>query len=115
MIYTSCFSNWRHFPRDSLICAVCRYPPNGEMIALKDLAPEDALLSRFKSKEIDEFIFAEEYKKQLEKLDKDKWIALMQQLNEQYGNVVLCCYEKKDDFCHRHILAKWFNININEL
>jgi len=26
-------------------------------------------------------------------------------------NILLCCYEKPEDFCHRHILAKWFNDN----
>lgn len=29
-------------------------------------------------------------------------------VKEKIGdNVVLCCYEKPGDFCHRHILIKW--------
>lgn len=26
-------------------------------------------------------------------------------------NILLCCYEKPEEFCHRHILAKWLNDN----
>lgn len=25
--------------------------------------------------------------------------------------IVLCCYEKPDDFCHRHIVASWLRVN----
>ena len=24
-------------------------------------------------------------------------------------HVTLLCYEKPDDFCHRHLVSKWFN------
>lgn len=25
------------------------------------------------------------------------------------NDVALCCFEKPDDFCHRHIVAEWLN------
>lgn len=30
-----------------------------------------------------------------------EWVA------KYYDNCVLCCYEKPEDFCHRHIVRKW--------
>ena len=27
------------------------------------------------------------------------------------NSIVLICYEKPDDFCHRHLVANWFNEN----
>lgn len=32
--------------------------------------------------------------------------------SEAYNkDILLCCYEKPEDFCHRHILAEWFTFN----
>lgn len=28
---------------------------------------------------------------------------------KEYRGVVLLCYERPEDFCHRHIIAKWLN------
>ena len=30
---------------------------------------------------------------------------------KKYQNKVLLCFEKTGDFCHRHIVAEWFNNN----
>lgn len=43
-----------------------------------------------------------------------------QELYEKFGeDAILLCYEKPDDFCHRHIVAEWFNkelkINVEEI
>lgn len=75
------------------------------------LAPKSSFLWAYKNGEIDE----EEYVKQYMKL-------VLKPLSPQetyddivntYGNdVVLLCYEKPTDFCHRHIVASWFEINL---
>lgn len=31
-----------------------------------------------------------------------------------HRDIVLCCYEKPGDFCHRHILAEWLG-DVEEL
>ena len=40
-------------------------------------------------------------------------------LEKPYKGIVFVCYEKSDDFCHRHIFADYmrthFNIDIEEL
>ena len=61
----------------------------------------------FKDGEIDNFKYVELYNKEvLSKLDAiDVCIDLY---NISNGNaVVLLCYEKPGDFCHRHIVADW--------
>lgn len=28
-------------------------------------------------------------------------------LNSIHRDIILCCYETPEEFCHRHILAEW--------
>ena len=73
----------------------------------KVLAPKYDFFIRWKQGEIDNFKYAELYNKEvLSKLDAiDVCIDLYNMSN---GNaVVLLCYEKPGDFCHRHIVADW--------
>ena len=73
----------------------------------KALAPKYDFFIRWKQGEIDNFKYVELYNKEvLSKLDAiDVCIDLYNMSN---GNaVVLLCYEKPGDFCHRHIVADW--------
>ena len=106
MIYTSYFSNYRNFPQNFIPIGITRYPPkNWKGINLDILAPSEELLKRYKNKEIDEYIFKKRYFKELS--DKNLTSADVRQQLEELGNIILCCYEKPDDFCHRHLLAEW--------
>lgn len=102
MFYTSYFGNKKNFPQGALICGICRYPPDG-VINLIGLAPQEELLKKLKSKDIDEFIFSYNYEKQLDD-NKEQIRKFFQEVDK---DVVLCCYEKTGDFCHRHILSNW--------
>ena len=63
----------------------------------------------------------EEEKKEEDIKDKKKYLKdhltaksffnLSEKQNEYYNSIVLICYEKPDDFCHRHLVANWFNEN----
>ena len=120
-IYTSYFSNWRNFPKESIVISITQYPPkswNG--IELRSLAPSAALLQDWKNGNIDKYIFRQRYIMQLEKDSnlRERIIALLKGLIKQYNkDLILCCYEKSDDFCHRHILAEWLSpeVEIKEL
>ena len=114
MIYTSYFSNYRNFPEDSYVIGVTRMPP-ADIENCADLAPSAALLRQYKNKEIDEFIFSIKYLEELQQLDKEKYVIYLRNLEQIYKNIILCCYEKTGDFCHRHILADWLNLNIKEI
>ena len=117
-IYTSYFGNYRNFPANCVAISITRFPPkNWKGLEIQSVAPTADKLMKFKNKEIDETIFTYQY---LMQLNKDKNLhprvqTVLQYLERQYGTVVLCCYEKTGEFCHRHILADWLNMNIKEL
>ena len=63
------------------------------------LAPSDKLLKDYKQKGISKEEYTERYTKQiLDTIDKQGDLAI------EDGSILLC-YEKTEDFCHRHILA----------
>ena len=116
MIYTSYFANWRKFPPGAKVIGVTRWPPHAFAgLNWNDLAPSQELLNSWKIKQLDEKQFKYQYLREL--LGKDRQLVRgeLRQLDKQAGNVVLCCYEKKGDFCHRHILAEWLDMGIEEL
>ena len=113
MIYTSYFANWRKFPAGFDQYSIARFSPVGfKGKSLLELSPSQEILSKYKNKKISN----EEYEKLY--IDQLKSIDVLSILNK-LGNSILLCYEKKEDFCHRHILSKYvkekFNISIIEL
>ena len=83
--------------------SIARKTPKGfKGVIYTPLFPPSGALYDYKSgnltKEAVENIYIEEV---LEKLDPYK---IIKDLGE---NAVLLCYEKSEDFCHRHIVAKW--------
>lgn len=109
MIYTSYFGNWRNFPPDAILVSVARYKPSHfKGLSALQLAPSEDLLKRFKNHTASEGVYREEYWRQLCHLDKEK---VFNQLDKLGSTVILLCYEKPQDFCHRHILAEWLNIS----
>ena len=87
------------------------------------MAPTTDLLQNHKSNSITNEEYTSVYHNQLLKLENDGYIAkfvkALSTLQELKGDVVLLCYEKKGDFCHRHLLAEYLNnkhnTNIREL
>ena len=117
-IYTSYFGNYRNFPEGSVTVSITRFPPkNWKGLQLQSLAPTADKLQKLKNKEIDETVFSYQYLAQLNKDSnlRERVKAVLYHLDKEYKNVILCCYETKDEFCHRHILAEWLNMNIKEL
>lgn len=115
MIYTSYFGNRNNFPKNAYVIGITRFPHAGIQENWDVLAPSAKLLKQFKNKEIDEFVFKIKFLEQLKLVDKDYTIELLKLTEDYWGNVILCCYEKKGDFCHRHIVAEWLDIGIEEL
>lgn len=85
------------------------------------LAPSKQLLSNYKSGFITEERFKEEYTKYLDTIPFESLFGVWRDLVKRDGlkGVVLMCYEKYGDFCHRHILAEYiknkFGIDVVEL
>lgn len=104
MIYTSYFAKMRKMtPGQKLCCvSVARYTPKGIKVPVNTvLAPKADILKAFKE-DGDTNKFEIAYREQLKKLDVDK-------VAQRAQGAILCCFEKSGDFCHRHILAEWFN------
>lgn len=117
-IYTSYFGNYRNFPANCVAISITQFPPKGwKGLELKSLAPSVEKLMEFKYKEIDEFMFSQHFLNQLRKdwNFKARIITLLKHLDQEYGNVILCCYERPNEFCHRHIVADWLDLDIKEL
>lgn len=117
-IYTSYFGNYRNFPANCVAISITQFPPRAwKGLEIKSVAPTADKLMRFKQKEIDENIFTWQYLMQLNKDDnlRPRVIALLRHLENEYENIILCCYEKPNEFCHRHLLAEWLDMNIKEL
>jgi len=76
------------------------------------LAPKWSFLNDYKDGKIDNLGYIEQYHKLvLAPLDPK---TTYQHLIDVYGDdVTLLCYEKPSDFCHRHIVALWFEKELN--
>ena len=106
MIYTSYFSSKKYNPEDGV--SITRWSPFWKGYTFKDLAPSTDLLKWWKSLPEEaqkcqdcQQIYFQVYKQEtLSKLDPHKVAALL-------DGKVLLCYEKSEDFCHRHIVAAW--------
>ncbi len=79
----------------------------------KPLAPDWWLVKAYKNGVLDEEAYKEVYFKQLSKLDMNKVLKEIQKLYPKENEITLLCYEKPDDFCHRHLVADWFNTQLH--
>ncbi len=113
MLYTSYFGNIKKLPEGYTIISISRMCPKGiKMKMYGKLAPSAELLSDYKSGLVSWEQYVERYKK--ETLSKLNPTEVAKELGD---NVILLCYEKADDNCHRHIVSEWLRnagININE-
>lgn len=77
----------------------------------KVLAPTYQILMAYKRREIDEAGYTEAYNNSvLARLDPYDTYC---QIVDNWGlTVTLLCYEKPGDFCHRRLVAKWFEDNL---
>ena len=108
-IYTSYFANLKKLQESGIVpIGIALYPPKwfkGHFI--KQLAPYSYMLSdsiteekyiRLYKEGVLRHLSASNIKSHIERLAKDCDVALL-------------CYEKPEDFCHRHIVADWLREN----
>ena len=117
MIYTSYYANYRKFKGMFRVSISRTAPINSYDLQLIKLAPSAELLQKYKGNSITNEEYTSVYHNQLLKLENNGYIAkfvkALSTLQELHGDVVLLCYEKKSDFCHRHLLAEYLNNNHN--
>jgi len=113
-IYTSYFANWRKF-QDKFTVSIARFDPKYatvDFVARKVndcIAPNVNTLNAIKSGEISQKEYEEQYLHQLNASVRGADFIRYLLAISAGKDIVLLCYEKYGDFCHRHILAKWLN------
>jgi hypothetical protein len=105
-IYTSYFGNSKKLQQAGIkVIGISLYPPrwfNG--ISLKQVAPTKSILFANGQTQED---YTRRYRSEvLSQQDMQQFLKTVVQASGGQ-DVALCCYEKPEDFCHRHILADW--------
>ena len=118
MIYTSNFSILKKLPPDCVPIAICGKSPewyNG--LEYKKLAPKYSFFMEWKKNYNNDY-YIEHFNKEVLSLlnPKDVILELLILARNYKGlnyspNIVLLCYEKSSDFCHRHLVAQWLTEN----
>jgi uncharacterized protein YeaO (DUF488 family) len=120
-IYTSYFGNIKNITNPVSISV---FPPRWYLgPCYKKLAPSWNLVKNFKAKSMEDIGLAIEMYTHIytrERLNKLEQSVVFKELSEIYNDddVVLLCYEAPEKFCHRHLVAKWFQsvgIDVKEL
>lgn len=106
-IYTSYFGNYRNFG-ELIPISIALYSPLGfEEHTLKALAPNIEILQCKNDFEK----YTKLFNKKLELYNAKRIYDYLLDISK-HKDIVLLCYEKPPAFCHRHLVADWFN---NEL
>ena len=108
MIYTGYFAHQNKYISMGLFpISVAQYVPkrilDTGIVEYKKLAPSRAMIDVAKSN-LGEFI--DYYNEKLRRMNRDLVIEELMSISEG-SDIVLLCYEKPEDFCHRHLIAEW--------
>jgi len=118
MIYTSYFANIKNLTPNIIPIAICGKSPNGwNGLEYKKLAPKYKFFMEWKENHNNEFYIQHFQNEVLDKLD---FKQVLKELSDKmksssyyniniHDSIALVCYEKPEDFCHRHLVADWFN------
>ena len=114
-IYTSYFGNIKELKKAGIIpISIARWVPkwyNG--ISLKNVAPTPSMLKEDITR--DEYIAR--YKAMIKNVNAREFIENLSYFTKGQPCALLC-YEKPNEFCHRHLLAEYLNkelgLNIQE-
>lgn len=112
-IYTSYFGNINNLIKNNIIpIGVCCYPPNDfKGVNLTSIAPTPDILNNCRSNHQE---FRKRYKAEVLSIFKDPnlFIDRLRFITDN-KDCALCCFEKPDEFCHRHLIADWLNETLN--
>ena len=116
MIYTSYFAKLKRLPDNIVPVSICAKPPAYYRgIQYKKLAPRYSFFSAWKETHDNEYYTACFKDQVLDHLTAAIVIDEINKLLKNHGlvgrDIALICYEKPQDFCHRHLVADWLNEN----
>lgn len=114
MIYTSYFAKLSKLPANITPIAICGKSPEWyKGIQYKKLAPKWSFFSVWKQTHDNEYYIKHFNEEVLNTLNVETVIKELYSLagKNQDNDIVLICYEKPGDFCHRHLVADWLTRN----
>lgn len=111
MIYTSYFASRKYKPEDAV--SIARFTPVWfKGLECKTLAPSFELLNWWKSRTPSEQSMESYQRSYTAKFILEVLYNLdVHKVAKELDGKVLLCYEKSEDFCHRHIIADWLRAN----
>ena len=112
-IYTSYFGNLKNLKKNNIVpIGVCQFPPKWfDGPNLISIAPTKDILLNCKNNHQE---FIKRYKNEVLSIHRDPQDFVNRLEFISNGNdVALCCFEKPDKFCHRHLIAEWLNNTLN--
>ncbi len=105
-IYTSYFANLIKIPASIVPISISCKPPKGyHGLEYKVLAPSYVLLSAC-HKNHDEDYYRQVFCNKLNSLNARNIVEVLEYLSKG-KDIVLVCYERPENFCHRHLVAEW--------
>lgn len=113
-IYTSYFSYLKSIPFEITTVSIARFPPKWfDGYEMKVLAPEKKLLWQSKQKKISEGDYTRQYMAQIKEVFDPQ--SLYEKLQNEFTgkDIVLLCFERKGEFCHRRLLANWLEASLD--
>lgn len=125
MIYTTYFAKLKSLPEDIIPISICGKAPSWyKGLQYKKLAPKYDFFMNWKENHDNDYYIKCFNEQVLDKLNVSQVIGdlihlTFESLNGSSHdkniafdkNIALICYEKPTDFCHRHLVADWFNKN----
>jgi hypothetical protein len=116
MIYTSYFAQLRNLPENIIPVSICGKAPNWyHGYQYKKLAPKYDFFMEWKKNHDNNYYikcFNEQVLGNLNAIDVILDLSRMiYSFNIGESDICLVCYEKPDDFCHRHLVAQWLRDN----
>lgn len=106
-IYTSYFANGAKLQKEGIMMiGIALYPPKWFYgPSIKYVSPSWDILHNSKSEED----YVERFNSEiLEHRDPQVFLKNIQRIANG-KDVALCCFEKPNEFCHRHLVANWLN------
>lgn len=111
-IYTSYYAKSKKIPEDIVRISIAgKAPEYYTGIQYKALAPKYGFFMEWKKNHNNDFYVKHFYSEVLDNLNPKDVYNKLHELSVG-KDCVLLCYEKSDDFCHRHIVAKWLEDNL---
>lgn len=113
-MYTSYFANIKKLPNSLIPVSISIKSPQGyNGLEYKKLAPMYKTLSDWKVNHDVEKYTIEYEKTVLNELNPNEVLKELKRIagTNDVDRIVLVCYEKSDNFCHRHLVSKWFSEN----